>query len=103
MQLKQESLVIMFIFTIVRRIFFKSASSKEIIMLTFDNVKGGPLISNQLFELSVSETMFRASVKQSEREVEAIKPSLEVLPVLLGINEQTIRVYLLRWRNNNLR
>lgn len=47
-QLKQESLVISFIFTMICRIFLESASSEEIVMLTFDYVKRRALISNKL-------------------------------------------------------
>ncbi len=47
-QLKQESLVISFIFTMISRIFLESASSEEIVMLTFDYVKRRALISNKL-------------------------------------------------------
>ncbi len=47
-QLKQESLVISFIFTMISRIFLESASSEEIVMLTFDYVRRRALISNKL-------------------------------------------------------
>lgn len=103
MQLKQESLIIVFILILTIWILFISASSKEIIMLTFDYVKRRPLISNQFFELSVSKAMLGASVKQAKLEVNAIEPRLEVLPVPLDINEQTVRVNLLRWRNDDLK
>jgi hypothetical protein len=56
-------------------------------MLTFDNVKSRPLISNKSYKVIKSELLFRASVKHGQLKVHLIEPGFKVLPVLLNINQ----------------
>jgi hypothetical protein len=96
MELKHESLCIFFFFILVIftiRILFKGTTSKEIIMLTFDNVKSRSLVSNQSLEVIMSEILFGASVKQSQLEVHTTKPGFEVIIVLLSINQKSVWLY----------
>ena len=58
MQLKQESILIFFIFTIRTRILFKSNTSEEIAMLTLDDVKSRSLVTNKSCEVSIGEVLF---------------------------------------------
>ena len=96
MELKHESLCIFFFFILVIftiRIFFKSTTSKEIVILTFDNVKSRSLVSNQSLEVIMSEVLFGASVKQGQFEVHTVKPGFEVIIVLLSINQKSVWLY----------
>ena len=82
----------------LRRKLFESASSEEIIMLTFDDVKGRPLISHKLHELTTVEILFRTSVSQCKLKVYALKPCFKLFPVPFDLYQKTIRFYELRWR-----
>jgi hypothetical protein len=94
MQLKNKCLLIFFIFILVIlkiREIFKSTTSKEIIMLTFDDMKSRSLSSNQLFKTIMRELLIRASIKQSQLKVLTIKPCFKVIVVVLSINQKAIR------------
>ena len=92
MELKHEILLIFFKYAIRIRILFKSTTSKEIIMLTFYNVKSRSLISNQSLEVFKSEFLFGTSVKQGQFEVHTVKPGFEMIIVLLSINQKSVRL-----------
>ena len=46
MDLEYECLVVTFLNTMTCRIFLKGTPSENVVMLTFDNMQSGPLISN---------------------------------------------------------
>jgi hypothetical protein len=56
-------------------------------MLTLDDVKSRPLVSNKSHEVSMSEILFGASVKQGQLKVNTIEPGFKEMPVLLNINQ----------------
>jgi hypothetical protein len=84
------------------RILFKCTTSKQIVMLTFDNMKSGSFISNKSIKVSTREVLFGASVEQRQLKVKTVKPALKLLPVLLNINQEAIWFDLLRLRDNFL-
>ena len=71
-------------------------------MLTFDNMKSWSLISNKSDKVSISKFLFRAPIKQCQFKVKTVEPGFKLLPMLLNINQQAVRFYLLRLRDNFL-
>lgn len=68
-QLELEGFRIFFILSFLIRILFKCTPSKEVIMLTFNDVKSRPLIANQSPKAIMSKILFGTSVKQGKLKV----------------------------------